>query len=90
MGAEVKTMDIKKAQQQASLEKAFDKTKVQDFVADVKGEIHQIHWTSRDELLTYAQIVAVATLVFGMGIYFMDLLIQGTLSFMSSMIHWVA
>lgn len=89
MGAEVKTMDIKKAQE-ASLEGTFDKTKVQDFVADVKSEVHQIHWTSREELLTYAQIVAVATLVFGMGIYFMDLLIQGTLSFMSHVIRWIA
>jgi len=35
--------------------------------------------TSREELLTYTKIVVGATFVFGMTIYLLDLLIQGTL-----------
>jgi len=50
-----------------------------DFVGDVKQEFHQITWTPKDELRVYTQITVIGTFVFGLGIYFADLLIQGSL-----------
>jgi preprotein translocase subunit SecE len=87
--AEVKSMDMKKTQQTSATESALDKRKVQDFVAEIKSEIQKINWTNREELLVYAQIVVVATFVFGMGIYFTDLIIQGSLSFLSFLIRLI-
>ena len=91
MSAEVKSMEIKKTHQTTTAENAVSvRKKVAGFVADVKGEIYKINWTSREELLTYAQIVAVATLFFGMSIYMMDLLIQGTLNGLSFLLRLIA
>lgn len=78
MGAETKSMEIKKSHQFAS-EKNFSAKKVQTFIADVKGEVKKITWTTRDELILYTKLVVGATFVFGMSIYGLDLLIQGVL-----------
>jgi preprotein translocase subunit SecE len=80
VGAEVKSMEVKKPQQSAASERAFTIRKLRDFVADIKSEIQRITWTSREELLAYTKIVVGATLVFGMAIYSLDLIIQGTLN----------
>lgn len=90
MGAEVKTMDIKKTQQTSSAEGQVSTRKVQEFVAELKNEIHLVHWTSREELIAYAKIVVVATFVFGMSIYFMDLLTQTALSGLSTIIRFIS
>lgn len=79
MGAEVKSMEVKKPQQATASEKSFSMKRFQDFVTDVKSEIQKITWTSKEELVVYTKIVVGATLVFGMAIYLLDLLIQGTL-----------
>lgn len=78
MGAEVKSMEIKKPQQTA-VEHTLSIKKVQAFIADVKSEIQKITWTSRDELIFYTKLVVGATFVFGMTIYGLDLVIQATL-----------
>ncbi len=79
MGAEVKSMEMKKPQS-SSIESALTAKKARHFVADIKSEIQKISWTSREELIVYTKIVVLATFLFGMSIYFLDLLIQGTLS----------
>jgi preprotein translocase subunit SecE len=90
VASEVKSMDIKKTQQITSAtETPVTKRKVQDFVADLKSEIHKIHWTSRDELLVYAQIVVWMTLVMGLGIYILDLFIQGSLNTLNFLIRLI-
>jgi preprotein translocase subunit SecE len=91
VGAEVKSMDIKKTQQASTTKDAVSsRKKMQDFVADIKTEVSKINWTSRDELITYSQIVVVTAFIFGMGIYMMDLLIQGTLNGLSFLVHLIA
>lgn len=85
MSTEVKSMDIKKTQTRENALKS--RKKVQDFVKEIKGEVLKVQWTSKEELLTYAKIVVMATLTFGMAIYLMDLLIQGTLNGLSFLLR---
>lgn len=89
MGAEVKFMEMKKPQS-SSIESALTAKKAQNFVADVKSEIQKINWTSREELTVYTKIVVLATFLFGMSIYFLDLLIQGTLSGLSLLLRLIS
>ncbi len=89
MGAEVKSMEMKKPQS-SSIESALTAKKAQHFVADVKSEIQKINWTSREELTVYTKIVVLATFLFGMSIYFLDLLIQGTLSGLSLLLRLIS
>jgi preprotein translocase subunit SecE len=88
---EVKPMEVKKTQQGAastavpkdvaSKEASYRETagkgwNPKEFVGDIKDELKKISWTSPEELKTYTQLVVAATFVAGMGIYFVDLLIQ--------------
>ncbi|MCE2983556.1 MAG: preprotein translocase subunit SecE [Parachlamydia sp.] len=82
MSAEVKSMEIKKTQT-ATKEKSYSFKKGREFVDDVKNEVLKVNWTSKEELKTYTKIVVIATFVFGMAIYFLDLVIQSSLSFLS-------
>jgi len=79
VGSEVKSMEIKKTQTSA-VNSSLNIKKAQTFVADIKSEIHKVEWTSQSELIVYTKIVIVATFIFGMSIYLMDLVIQGTLT----------
>jgi preprotein translocase subunit SecE len=85
VGAEVKSMEIKKPQQ-TTTEQVLSTKRLQDFVVDVKGEIQKITWTSRDELIFYTKLVVGATFVFGMAIYVLDLVIQLTLMGIHSLV----
>lgn len=90
MGAEVKSMEVKKPQQATATERSFSLKKVQDFIADVKSEIQKITWTSREELVAYTKIVVGATFVFGMSIYLLDLMIQGTLGSLNFLLQLIS
>lgn len=89
MGAEIKSMEIKKPQQTAT-EQAISTRKVADFIADVKAEIQKITWTNREELIFYTKLVVGATFVFGMAIYVLDLVIQGTLGSLNFLMHLIS
>lgn len=89
MGVEAKSMEMKKIQA-PSAESSFSIQKVKDFVGEIKSEIHKVHWTSREELLAYTKIVVITTFLFGMSIYFVDMLIQGTLNALSFLLHMIA
>lgn len=89
MGAEAKFMEIKKPQV-GTTERTVESHKVKKFIGEIKGELHKVHWTSREELLTYTKIVIIATFVFGMSIYFVDMLIQGTLNTLSFLLRLIA
>lgn len=87
MGVEVKSMEVKKPQQTSASEKLSAVKSFSDFIADVKSEIKKITWTSREELQTYTKIVVLATFFFGMAIYGLDLMIQGTLSVLTLLLN---
>lgn len=88
MGAEVKSMEIKK-NQQTTTERAVSTKRVRDFVADIKSEIQKITWTNREELFAYTKIVVLATLIFGMSIYMLDLIIQSILGSLNFLLHFI-
>lgn len=78
-------MEIKKSQPIATpSSKAKDIPvsgfKPHEFVGEIKEEFKKISWTSPEELKVYTQIVVGATFFFGMGIYLLDLSIQGVLN----------
>ena len=64
-------------------ESKLSKTSISDFVGDVKAEVGKITWTSREEMQTYVKVVIGATFFFGMGIYLVDVIIQGILNGLS-------
>lgn len=75
-------MELKKNEQQSRVanENAKKKFRVRDLIEEIKLELKNISWTSKDELKAYTQIVVGATFAFGMGVYVVDLLIQSSLS----------
>jgi preprotein translocase subunit SecE len=87
VGAEVKSMEVKKPQQSAVQEKIWTAKKATEFVSDVKAEINKIDWTNRSELIAYTKIVVGATFIVGMAIYGLDLSIQTVLSGLTSLLQ---
>lgn len=61
----------------------------QNVLGDIKDEFSKISWTNPSELLAYTKIVVIGTFFFGMGIYLMDLLIQGVLSGLGAFIRLI-
>lgn len=88
MGAEVKSMEIKKSQNTTAV-RVYSPNRVKEFIADIKSEIQKITWTSRDELIFYTKLVVGATFIFGMAIYVLDLIIQATLSSLNFIAHLI-
>lgn len=60
-----------------------------DFVGNVKEEFWKITWTNPDELRLYTKLVVGATFVFGLGIYFTDLVIQSALQMLGTAFHFI-
>lgn len=86
MAVEVKTMEVKKTQQLATpanantKEASHNSRQWRTFLSDIKAEFKKISWTSPEELTLYTKIVVAGTVLFGLGIYVMDLAIQACLS----------
>jgi len=95
MVVEVKAMESKKNQStalHAPKDKevtAVKKIQVTDFIGEIKAELKRINWTGSEELKTYTKIVVGATFVCGMGVYFMDLLIQTGLWILESVLRFI-
>jgi preprotein translocase subunit SecE len=95
VAVEVDAMEVKKTQQLAAdaaketRDSSVTGTKTRDFLADIKSELSKISWTTPEELRTYTKIVIAATFLFGMGVYFVDLIIQIVLSALESIIRLI-
>lgn len=86
-------MEVKKTQhvsEASPKEVPISNKKALGFLDDIKAEFRKITWTTKDELLAYAKIVVGATFVFGMGIYFMDVMIQSFLATLSYFVRLIA
>lgn len=85
-----KSMEVKNGKPaNGSTDSAMSAKKAVDFVGGIKGEIQRVTWTSWDELKVYTQIVVAATFIFGMGLYFTDLIIQTVLHGLSAIIKLI-
>lgn len=51
-----------------------------NFVEEIKTELKNVTWTSKEELKVYTQIVVGSTFVLGLGVYLVDLGIQSVLN----------
>lgn len=95
MAVEVDAMEVKKTQQLTSdvsketRDVPVTEAKSRDFLGDVKAELGKISWTTPEELRTYTKIVIGATFLFGMGVYFTDLIIQFVLNVLESTIRLI-
>ncbi|MBS0621463.1 MAG: preprotein translocase subunit SecE [Verrucomicrobia bacterium] len=78
-------MDVRKAH--VSTASPSTKEGRLNWISGIKGEFKKITWTSREELRAYTKIVVGATLVIGLGIYVLDLLVQGALSGLGSFVR---
>lgn len=71
-------MDAKKTQ--PATDSVSIGKQAQEFVTEVKSEINKISWTTKSELIFYTKVVVIATFVFGLSIYALDLFIQAVLN----------
>ncbi len=83
----VKVMNDKRVQQQAE---NLSETGFVNFVGEIKSEFKKVSWTSKEELNTYTKIVVAATFLFGLGVYFMDVIIQTGLSTLNIALRFIA
>ncbi len=86
-------MEFKKtqpAQTETTISTEKRSQKVRDFIGDIKAEIFRISWTSKEELIVYTKIVVATTFMMGIGIYFIDLFIQGFLNGLATLIRLIS
>ena len=68
---------------------AKKKKKKTSFFHDIKEEMKKVSWTSKDEIKVCTKIVLGAIFVLGMGIYFIDLVLRGTLQGITNITHFI-
>ncbi|MBA3237269.1 MAG: preprotein translocase subunit SecE [Parachlamydiaceae bacterium] len=86
MSVEARFMEAKKT---VPLESTVKKWSLFDFVGNVKEEFRTITWTNPEELQLYTKLVVGATFAFGLGIYFIDLAIQGSLHLIGILFNFI-
>lgn len=59
------------------------------YLQELKNELRQVTWTSKEELVLFTKIVVGATFAFGLSIYGVDLLIKGCLTGFKTLIHLI-
>ena len=56
--------------------------KLQAFIANVQKEMSKVSWPTRDELMNSSVIVVVVSALFGLYIFFADLIISKLVEFL--------
>ena len=96
MAVDVNMIEVKKTKELSkpagsTIKEAVVKSRQwQNILGDIKDEFRKISWTNPNELITYAKIVVIGTFFFGMGIYLMDLAIQGVLSGLGAIMRLIS
>ncbi|MDP1836593.1 MAG: preprotein translocase subunit SecE [Chlamydiales bacterium] len=62
---------------------------VGDFIGGMKDELSKVTWTSREEMQLYIKVVVLSTLVFGLGVYAVDVIIQGVLHGLNAIVQFI-
>lgn len=84
-----KTQEVSKPASENTKETVVKARQWQNFLGGLKDEFSKISWTNSEELVTYTKIVVIGTFCFGMGIYLMDLIIQGVLGSLSTLVRLI-
>ena len=53
------------------------------FLSDLKAELKKVSWTTKKELSVNTKIVLIATFLFGIGIYVVDVVLRNILFFLN-------
>jgi preprotein translocase subunit SecE len=56
-----------------------EKSKGTNYLREVQQELVKVSWTTKEELLLCTKIVIGSTFLFGLAVYFSDLVIRGVL-----------
>jgi preprotein translocase subunit SecE len=67
---------------------ASEKRKV-SYLREVQNELKKVTWTSREELLFCTKAVILATFLFGLAIYAIDLGIRGVLDLAAHFVQMI-
>ncbi|HSX10552.1 MAG TPA: preprotein translocase subunit SecE [Chlamydiales bacterium] len=67
---------------------AGEKKKV-SYLREVQNELKKVTWTSREELIFCTKAVIIATFVFGLTIYVVDLGIRGVLDLAGNFVRMI-
>ncbi len=59
------------------------------FFGDVKQELKKVSWTSSEELKLYTKITLISTIAMGLAVYLADLIFQGTLFGIDSVVRQI-
>ncbi len=59
------------------------------YIRELKEELKRVSWTSKEELFLSTRIVVGSVFVFGLGVYLVDLVIQGSLSGLHTLVFKV-
>ena len=65
-----------------------EKKKISYF-REVQNELKKVTWTSKEELIFCTKAVIIATFLFGLAIYAVDLGIRGTLDLASNLVRMI-
>jgi len=60
-----------------------------DYVYDLKEELKKVTWTSKSELLFSTKMVLFSAVIFGFGVYFVDLCVKGLLETIKKTLHFI-
>jgi preprotein translocase subunit SecE len=67
---------------------AGEKKKV-SYLREVQNELKKVTWTSKEELLFCTKAVIVATFLFGLAIYAVDLGVRGVLDTAANLVRMI-
>lgn len=59
------------------------------YFREVQGELKKVSWTSKEELIFCTKAVIIATFLFGLTIYVVDLAIRGVLQTAASLVQGI-
>jgi preprotein translocase subunit SecE len=70
-----------------SVKDSVQRPKLGAVIREYKEELKKVSWTSKEELKLFTKVVVGTTFVFGLGIYFVDLVIIGALHLIGLLVH---
>lgn len=65
------------------------KKQASSFIKGLKEELKKVSWTTKAELIFCTKVVIWSTVIFGIGIYLMDLMIKGALELIKMVMHFI-
>ncbi|WP_220716070.1 preprotein translocase subunit SecE [Candidatus Rhabdochlamydia porcellionis] len=69
------------------VQSALKKKSTLSYIQGIKEELKKVSWTTKEELILSTKVVIAVTFICGVGIYFVDLLVKGSLDFISYVTH---